>query len=72
MEKVEIRNDASNQGRRGQQNAATRRPRRISRGYGSFDEAGKFLEANPFGLAVVASSEAKGDSDKLRVLTAAR
>ena len=38
----------------------------------SLDEAGKFLEANPFGLAVVASSEAKGDTDKLRVLTAAR
>ncbi len=38
----------------------------------SLDEAGKFLEANPIGLAVVASSEAKGDTDKLRVLTAAR
>lgn len=38
----------------------------------SLDEAGKFLEANPFGLAVIASSEAKGDTDKLRVLTAAR
>ena len=39
----------------------------------SLDEAGKFLEANPFGLAVIASSEAKGDdTEKLRVLTAAR
>jgi outer membrane protein OmpA-like peptidoglycan-associated protein len=38
----------------------------------TLDEAGKFLEENPFGLAVVASSEAKGDSEKLRVLTAAR
>jgi outer membrane protein OmpA-like peptidoglycan-associated protein len=36
------------------------------------DDAGKFLEENPFGLAVVASSEAKGDTDKLRVLTEAR
>jgi len=38
----------------------------------TLDEAGKFLEEHPFGLAVVASSEAKGDSEKLRVLTAAR
>jgi outer membrane protein OmpA-like peptidoglycan-associated protein len=38
----------------------------------SFDEAGKFLEENPFGLVVVASSEAKGDTEKLRLLTAAR
>jgi outer membrane protein OmpA-like peptidoglycan-associated protein len=38
----------------------------------SLDEAGKFLEAHPFGLAVVASLEAKGDTDKIRVLTAAR
>jgi len=38
----------------------------------TLDEAGKFLEENPLGLAVVASSEAKGDSEKLRVLTAAR
>jgi outer membrane protein OmpA-like peptidoglycan-associated protein len=38
----------------------------------TLDEAGKFLEENPFALAVVASSEAKGDSEKLRVLTAAR
>src|SRR5215471_5468636 len=36
------------------------------------DEAGKFLEENPFGLAVIASSEGKGDTEKLRVLTAAR
>ena len=33
---------------------------------------GKFLEENPFGLAVIASSEAKGDTEKLRLLTAAR
>jgi outer membrane protein OmpA-like peptidoglycan-associated protein len=38
----------------------------------SLDDAGKYLEANKFGLAVVASSEAKGDSDKDRVLTEAR
>ena len=38
----------------------------------TLDEAGKFLEENPFALAVVASSEAKGDTEKLRVLTAAR
>ena len=38
----------------------------------TLDEAGKFLENNPFGLAVIASSEAKGDTNKLRVLTAAR
>jgi outer membrane protein OmpA-like peptidoglycan-associated protein len=38
----------------------------------TLDEAGKFLEENPFGLAVIAASEAKGDSEKLRVLTAAR
>jgi outer membrane protein OmpA-like peptidoglycan-associated protein len=38
----------------------------------ALDEAGKFLENNPFGLAVIASSEAKGDTDNLRVLTAAR
>jgi outer membrane protein OmpA-like peptidoglycan-associated protein len=42
------------------------------KGKKSLDEAGKFLEANQFGLAVVASSEAKGDTEKLRVLTAAR
>jgi outer membrane protein OmpA-like peptidoglycan-associated protein len=38
----------------------------------ALDEAGKFLEENPFGLAVIASSGAKGDTEKLRVLTAAR
>jgi len=38
----------------------------------TLDEAGKFLENNPFGLAVIAASEAKGDSEKLRLLTAAR
>jgi len=38
----------------------------------TLDEAGKFLENNPFSLAVVASSEAKGDTEKIRVLTAAR
>ena len=38
----------------------------------TLDEAGKFLENNPFGLAVISSSEAKGDTNKLRVLTAAR
>jgi outer membrane protein OmpA-like peptidoglycan-associated protein len=36
------------------------------------DEVGKYLEENPFGLAVVASSESKGDTDKARVLTEAR
>jgi outer membrane protein OmpA-like peptidoglycan-associated protein len=36
------------------------------------DEAGKYLEENPFGLAVVASSESKGDTDKVRLLTEAR
>jgi hypothetical protein len=36
------------------------------------DDAGKFLEKSPFGLAVVASSEAKGDTEKLRLLTEAR
>jgi phospholipid/cholesterol/gamma-HCH transport system substrate-binding protein len=35
-------------------------------------DAGKFLEANKFGLAVVASSTSKGDTDKDRVLTEAR
>ena len=38
----------------------------------SLDDAGKYLEENPFGLAIVASSEAKGDTDKVRLLTAAR
>ena len=36
------------------------------------DEAGKYLEENRFGLAIVASSESKGDTDKVRVLTEAR
>lgn len=37
------------------------------------NEAGKFLEENKFGLAVVAASgEMTGDSDKDRVLTQAR
>jgi outer membrane protein OmpA-like peptidoglycan-associated protein len=36
------------------------------------DEAGKYLEENAFGLAVVACSESKGDTDKVRVLTEAR
>lgn len=36
------------------------------------DEAGKYLQDNRFGLAVVASSESKGDTDKARVLTEAR
>jgi outer membrane protein OmpA-like peptidoglycan-associated protein len=36
------------------------------------DKAGKYLEENTFGLAVVASSESKGDTDKVRVLTEAR
>jgi len=36
------------------------------------NEAGKYLEENQFGLAVVASSEAKGDTDKVRLLTEAR
>jgi len=38
----------------------------------TLDKAGQFLEENPFGLAVIASSEGKGDSEKLGVLTAAR
>jgi len=36
------------------------------------DDAGSYLEANPFGLAVVTSSEAKGDSDQDLLLTEAR
>lgn len=37
------------------------------------NEAGQYLEANPFGLAVVAvSADMKGDSDKDRALTQAR
>jgi len=38
----------------------------------ALDEAGKYLEENQFGLAVVACSEGKGDSDKARLLTEAR
>src|SRR5262249_14065277 len=38
----------------------------------AIDEVGKFLEENPYGLAVIASSEAKGDTEKLRTLSAAR
>jgi outer membrane protein OmpA-like peptidoglycan-associated protein len=38
----------------------------------SLDAAGKYLEENSFGLAIVASSEAKGDTDKVRLLTKAR
>ena len=38
----------------------------------ALDEAGKFLEENRFGLAVVAASAAKGDTEKQRLLTAAR
>jgi outer membrane protein OmpA-like peptidoglycan-associated protein len=38
----------------------------------SLDAAGKYLEENSFGLAIVASSEAKGDTDKVRLLTEAR
>src|SRR5262249_61864831 len=37
----------------------------------TLDEAGKFLENNPFGLSGIASSETKGDTEKPRVLTAA-
>jgi outer membrane protein OmpA-like peptidoglycan-associated protein len=36
------------------------------------DAVGKYLEENPFGLAIVVSSEAKGDTDKVRLLTEAR
>jgi outer membrane protein OmpA-like peptidoglycan-associated protein len=38
----------------------------------TLDEAGRYLEENPFGLAIVASSEATGDTDKARRLTQAR
>lgn len=38
----------------------------------ALDEAGKYLEENRFGLAVIASSEGRGDTEKLRLLTAAR
>jgi outer membrane protein OmpA-like peptidoglycan-associated protein len=36
------------------------------------DEAGQYLEQNQFDLSVIACSEGKGDTDKLRVLTEAR
>jgi outer membrane protein OmpA-like peptidoglycan-associated protein len=36
------------------------------------NDAGEYLQDNPFGLAVIASSEAKGDSDQDRTLTEAR
>ena len=38
----------------------------------ALDEAGKFLQENQFGLAVVASSAATGDTGKYRLLTKAR
>ena len=38
----------------------------------ALDEAGKFLRENQFGLAVVASSAATGDTGKDRLLTKAR
>ena len=38
----------------------------------ALNEVGKFLEGNKFGLAVVAASTDKGDTDKSRVLTEAR
>ncbi len=38
----------------------------------ALDEAGKYLQDNPFGLAVISSSEAKGDTDKDRLLSEAR
>jgi outer membrane protein OmpA-like peptidoglycan-associated protein len=38
----------------------------------ALDEAGKFLEQNSFGLAVVAASDEVGDTDKDRLLTQAR
>ena len=38
----------------------------------ALDEAGKFLQENQFGLAVVASSAATGDTGKDRLLTKAR
>ena len=37
-----------------------------------FDEAGKYLEANPSGLAVIACSVAKGDTDQDHLLSEAR
>ncbi|MGB6200560.1 MAG: MlaD family protein [Candidatus Acidiferrales bacterium] len=36
------------------------------------DDAGKYLEQNPFGVAVIVSSEAKGDSDQDHLLSEAR
>src|SRR5215468_7578742 len=36
------------------------------------DEAGKYLEENEFGLAVIASSETTGDTQQVRTLTKAR
>jgi len=38
----------------------------------ALNEAGRFLEGNRFSLAVIASEETVGDSDKVRVLTQAR
>jgi len=38
----------------------------------SLDQAGKYLEENPFGLAVISDAEAKGDTAKDRVLSEAR
>jgi len=35
------------------------------------DEAGKYLQEDQFGLSMIAGSDEKGDSDKLRLLTAA-
>jgi outer membrane protein OmpA-like peptidoglycan-associated protein len=38
----------------------------------ALDEVGKYLEENRFALSVIACSDEKGDSDKLRLLTEAR
>ena len=38
----------------------------------TLDEVGRYLEGNQFGLSVIACSEEKGDSGRLRVLTEAR
>jgi phospholipid/cholesterol/gamma-HCH transport system substrate-binding protein len=38
----------------------------------ALDEVGKYLQENQFALSVVACSDEKGDSDKLRLLTEAR
>jgi outer membrane protein OmpA-like peptidoglycan-associated protein len=38
----------------------------------AFDEVGKYLQENQFVLSVIACSDEKGDSDKLRLLTEAR